>query len=175
MSTTQDRIAALEIALNNEQREGEFYRKQAERSKNPLGKKMFKTLADDEAEHYNRILELHKKLKGQGKWPETVPLNVKGTEVKDVLKKVVESVDTSAKADINDMEAVKMAIDFETKGEAFYKKLKEGVTSQQEKEFYGMLESIEREHRLSLEDTLEYFKDPESWFQRMEKTRLDGA
>jgi len=44
-----------------------------------------------------------------------------------------------------------------------------------EKSFYGLLETIEREHRLSLEDTYEYFKDPEGWFQRMEKHGLDGA
>jgi len=175
MSTAQERIQALEIALNNEKREGEFYRKNAERTSDPLGKKMFQTLAEDEAEHYARILELHHKLTEQGKWPETVPLNVKGTEVKDVLKSVVEAVDTSAKSAVDDMEAVKIAIEFETKGEAFYKKLKEGVSDPHEKSFYGMPESIEREHRLSLEDTYEYFKDPEGWFQRMEKPHLDGA
>jgi hypothetical protein len=41
--------------------------------------------------------------------------------------------------------------------------------------FYGLLETIEREHRLSLQDTYEYFKDPEGWFERMEKPGLDGA
>ena len=92
-----------------------------------------------------------------------------------MLKKVVEGVDTSNQADTDDMEAVKIAIDFETKGEAFYKQLKEGVDDPLEKEFYGMLESIEREHRLSLEDTYEFFKDPEGWYQRMEKPHLDGA
>ena len=173
--TTQKRIEALQVALTNEKREGEFYRKQAERTQNPLGKKMFQTLSDDEAEHYARIQELHKKLSKDGKWPDSLPLTVKGTEAGDVLKKVVEGVDTSSQADTDDMEAVKIAIDFETKGEAFYKQLKEGVDDPLEKEFYGMLESIEREHRLSLEDTYEFFKDPEGWYQRMEKPHLDGA
>jgi len=73
------------------------------------------------------------------------------------------------------MEAVKIAIEFETKGELFYKNLRQSVEDSQEKEFYGMLESIEREHRLSLEDTYEFFKDPEGWYHRMEKPHLDGA
>ena len=176
MSTgTEARIEALEIALTNEKREGEFYRKHAERTKDPLGKKMFNTLADDENEHYNRILELHKKLSDEGKWPETVPLKVKDTEVKDVLKSVVEGVDTSAEANTDDLEAVKIAIEFEAKGEAFYKNLRESVEDPQEQMFYGLLETIEREHRLSLQDTYEYFKDPEGWFERMEKPGLDGA
>lgn len=172
---TQERIQALEIALTNEKREAEFYRKQAERSQNSLGRKMFLTLANDEAEHYQRILELHKKLSSEGQWPESLPLKVNDTEVKDVLKSVVEAIDTSAETDTNDMEAVKIAIEFETKGELFYKNLRQSVEDSQEKEFYGMLESIEREHRLSLEDTYEYFKDPEGWYQRMEKPHLDGA
>ena len=172
---TQKRIEALEVALTNEKRESEFYLKHAQRTSNPLGKRMFETLSKDETEHYQRILELHKKLKAGGKWPETLPLKVKDTDAGDVLKKVVEGVDTSNAADTDDMEAVKIAIAFETKGEAFYKQLAENVEDPLEKAFYGMLESIEREHRLSLEDTYEYFKDPEGWYQRMEKPHLDGA
>jgi len=172
---TGERIEALQVALNNEKREGEFYRRHAERTRDPLGRKMFNTLADDENEHYQRILELHKKLSSEGKWPETLPLKVKDTEVKDVLKSVVEDVATSAEADTDDMEAVKIAIAFEGKGEAFYKNLRKSVEDPQEKTFYGLLESIEREHRLSLEETYEYFKDPEGWFERMEKPHLDGA
>jgi rubrerythrin len=172
---TESRIQALEVALTNEQRESEFYLKHAQRTRNPLGKKMFETLSNDEAEHYARIQELHKKLSEDGKWPESVPLQVKGTEAGDVLKKVVEGVDTMAAADTDDMEAVKIAIEFETKGEAFYKKLRESVDDPLEKQFYGMLETIEREHRLSLEDTYDFFKDPEGWYQRMEKPHLDGA
>jgi len=172
---TTERIKALEVALNNESNERDFYLRNAERTNDPMGKSMFETLAKDEDEHYNRILKLHEKLEKGGKWPETLPLEVKGTVIKDVLKKVVESVDTSTKADTDDVEAVKLAIEFETKGEAFYKNLKETVENTREKEFYGFLESIEREHRLSLEDTLEYFEDPVGWFERMEKPGLDGA
>jgi len=91
---TKERIEALEVALTNEKREAEFYRIQAERSQNPLGRKMFLTLAKDEAEHYQRILELHKKLNSEGQWPESLPLKVNDTEVKDVLKSVVEAIDT---------------------------------------------------------------------------------
>ena len=172
---TKDRIQALEVALTNEKREGEFYQKQAERTQDPLGRKMFQTLANDEAEHYQRILELHEKLTSEGQWPETLPLTVNDTEIKDVLKSVVEAIDTSSQSDTSDMEAVKIAIEFETNGELFYKNLKDSVEDSQEKAFYGMLESIEREHRLSLEDTYEYFKDPEGWFQQMEKPGMDGA
>jgi rubrerythrin len=172
---TQERIKALETALNNERREKEFYLKHAARTKNSLGKAMFETIAADEDEHYSRLLELHKTLEKEGKWPETIPLKVKNTVVKDVLKKVVEDVNSEKSSDENDMEAVQIAIDFETKGEAFYKKLGESATNSQEKEFFGLLASMEREHRLSLEDTYEFFKDPEGWYRLHEGHTLDGA
>jgi rubrerythrin len=174
-SKTEERIKALEIALNNESRERDFYLKHAERTRNSLGKSMFASIASDEDEHYNRILNLHKRLIQEGKWPETVPIQVKGTEVKNVLKKFVASVDTSSKSDTGDVEAVKIAIDFETKGEKFYGDLAKNVDNPMEKKFYDFLASIEREHRLSLQDTLEYFEDPAGWFRVKERHHIDGA
>jgi rubrerythrin len=72
------------------------------------------------------------------------------------------------------MEAVKIAIDFETKGEKFYGDLAKSVENPMEKNFYEFLASIEREHRLSLQDTLEYFEDPAGWFRIKEKLHVDG-
>jgi rubrerythrin len=173
-SNTQERIKALEIALNNEARERDFYLKHSKRTTHNLGKMMFATIASDEDEHYKRILGLHKRLIREGKWPETVPIEVKGTEVKKVIQKVVDAVNATAQADRNDVEAVKIAIDFETQGEKFYGDLAKSVENPMEKNFYEFLASIEREHRLSLQDTLEYFEDPAGWFRIKEKLHVDG-
>ena len=172
---TEERLQALEVALNNESRERDFYLKHAERTSNSFGKTMFQSIASDEDEHYQRLLELHGKLREKGKWPETIPLEVRGTDMKHILKKLVDSIDTSDKADMDDLEAVQIAIDFETKGEKFYTDLRDSVDNPVEKEFYGVLAAMEREHRLSLEDTLEYFKDPEGWYRMKEKQHLDGG
>jgi len=100
---------------------------------------------------------------------------VKGTEVKAIIQKLADSVDTSSKADLDDMQAVQIAIDFETKGEIFYSNLGKSVEDPVEKKFYELLASIEREHRLSLEDTYEYFKDPVGWYRIKERHHIDGA
>jgi len=172
---TEERIQALEVALNNESRERDFYLKNKERTKNPHGQSMFASIASDEDEHYHRILELHKRLQKDGKWPETVPIQVKGTEVKAIIRKLIDSVDTSSKADMDDLEAVKMAIDFESKGEKYYGDLAQSAADPVEKSFYELLSSIEREHRLSLQDTFEYFQDPPGWHRIKEKHHIDGA
>lgn len=171
----KDRLNALEVALNNETREREFYLKNAKRTENALGKKMFQQIGDDELEHYERLKQLHQKWAKQEKWPETVPLKVKDTIVKDILLEFVKKVDKTAKGDSNDLEAVRTAIDFEAKGAKFYAELRDAVTNPAEKQFFDLLSKMENEHYLSLKDTEEYFIDPASWYRTKEHHTLDGA
>ncbi len=170
----KDRLNALEVALNNEMRERDFYLKHARRTKNPLGKKMFEQIADDELEHYERLKELHKKWSKEERWPETVPLKVKETVVKDILVDFVKKVDENAKGDPDDLEAIRTAIDFEAKGTKYYGELRDQLTNPKEKEFFDLLSRIENEHYLSLKDTEEYLTDPASWYRKMEHHTLDG-
>lgn len=55
----KDRLNALEIALENETKEREFYLANAERTANPLGKAMFESIAAEELDHYERLKKLH--------------------------------------------------------------------------------------------------------------------
>jgi rubrerythrin len=171
----EERIKALEVALNNESREKDFYLQHAARTTNPLGKLMFQTLANDEVEHYQRILKLHEALKEEGKWPDTLPLTVKGTEIRSILLKTIASVEALPAESRDDVNAIKIAVDFESRGVSFYEKLRENVDEPLEKAFYGMLASIEREHFLSLQDALEYFQDPAGWYRTKEKPHVDGG
>jgi len=170
----KERLNALEVALNNEKREREFYLKNAKRSKNPLGKAMFQRIGDDELEHYERLKQLHEKWAKQEKWPGTVPLKVKDTIVKDILVDFLKKVDKTAKSDADDLQAVQTAIDFEAKGAKYYAQLREDVSDPKEKQFFDLLSRIENEHYLSLKDTEEYLTDPTSWYRKMEHHTLDG-
>jgi rubrerythrin len=171
----KENLNALEVALNNEMREREFYLKNAERTKNSIGKAMFNQIADEELEHYERLKELHEKWEKEEKWPETVPLKVKDTIVKDVLRESVKNVDTMPERDDDDLKAIQTAIDFESKGASRYAKLRDDVSDPKEKEFFNLLAKIEHEHYLSLKDTEEYLTDPSSWYTKTEHHGLDGA
>jgi len=174
-STAEERIKALEIALTNEMRERDFYLKHRDRTTNPLGKSMFQNIAKDEEEHYQRIIALHAMLKEKGKWPDSIPLVVKGNNVKATLLKMLNEAKSLPLADDDDIKAISIAIDFEKKGVAFYENLKNSVEEQQEKAFYSTLIAIEREHLLSLQDSYEFFRDPEGWYRTKEKHHLDVA
>ena len=112
----KERLNALEVALNNEMKEREFYLKNAERTKNALGKDMFKRIGDDELEHYERLKQLKVEWEKKGIWPETLPLTVNETGIKEILMKFLQKVDLTATSDDDDLQAVRTAIDFEEKG-----------------------------------------------------------
>jgi len=172
---TKERLNALEVALNNEMKEREFYLKNAERTKNALGKAMFKQISDDELEHYERLKQLKIEWEKKGIWPETLPLIVKETDIKEILTKFLQKVDQTAASDDDDLQAIRTAIDFEQKGAEFYRRLRDAVTDKKEKDFFDLLATIEYEHYLSLKDVEEYFLSPADWYRAHEHHSLDGA
>jgi rubrerythrin len=171
----KERLNALEIALNNEIREREFYLKNAERTKNEVGKRMFLHIADEELKHYERLNQLHSKWEKNEMWPETVPLKVRNTIVKDVLKNAIGELERKPEKEDDDLKAVRIAIDFEEKGSLHYAKLRDEVSDPKEKDFFDLLARIEHEHFLSLKDTEEYLTNPASWYTKTEHPILDGA
>jgi rubrerythrin len=169
------RMNALKFALENEQKEREFYLANARRTKNLAGKNMFKQIADEEKEHYEILMKLHDKWEEKKKWPETVPLKVRKSLVGSILKSMSEKKSARFKGNEDDLKAVRTAIDFEARGMALYTKLEEGSTDPREKEFFNLIASVERQHFLSLCDTELFLTDPATWYQNVEKPMLDGA
>jgi len=171
----KERVNALQVALNNEMKEHEFYLKNAERTKNPVGKAMFLQIGGEELEHYERLKQLHENWEKDKKWPATVPLKVKDTPVKNVLKNAAQKAPKTVKGDADDLKAVRIAIEFEGKGAENYAKLRDEASEPQEKAFFNLLANIEHEHYVSLKETEEYLIDPVSWFRIKERSHVDGA
>jgi len=173
----EERLNALEIALNNEMNEHKFYVANAERTANPVGRAMFTQIAGEELEHYERLKQISASWKQDKKWPDTVPLKVRDTAVKAIFFTAVKA--TGGKPDAagnqDDLQAIRTAIDFEAKGAAFYARLRDQSTDPKEKAFFGLLSTIEHEHFASLKDTEEFFIHPAAWFQKAERSGLDGA
>lgn len=171
----KNRLDALEVALTNEMREREFYLKNAERTQNSAGKAMFQQIAAEELEHYERLKQLHENWSKNQKWPETVPLKVKETNVSTILKEMVKKASRIPKGDADDLKAIRTAIDFEANGAVFYAGLRNDCTDPKEKAFFNLLADIEHEHFVSLKDAEELLTDPVSWYRKKESTGLDGA
>jgi rubrerythrin len=172
---TNERLDALEVALKNELQEREFYLKNAERTANPLGRAMFLQIADDELEHYERLKLLREQWVQRKQWPESLPLTVKETRVKDVLQNILNQSEKIPAGDTDDLSALNAAIDFEAKGVAHYSNLRDNVADPKQKHFFDLLAEIEREHYQSLRDSQEFLTDPASWYRTRERHGLDGG
>jgi rubrerythrin len=170
-----DRMSSIELALKNEKTEMEFYRNEANRSRNPLAKAMFESLSKDEQEHMTRIQGLHQKLLSDGSWPEDVPIDVNDTNVPKILSELVGQVGSSDDHDNDDEKALERAIEFEAKGARFYAELADACENPAEKRFFLFLSRIEKEHHLSITDSLAYLRDPDGWMMQREGAGLDGA
>lgn len=171
----EERMSALEIALKNELMEHKFYMNNAARTANPVGRAMFEQIAAEELEHHERLKQLAGEWQKNGKWPETVPLKVKDTAVRAVFGKAAQAATKAAAGDSDDLAAVRTAIEFEAKGAMFYAELRDKSADPKEKAFFGLLSDIEHEHHVSLKNTEEYFVDPGAWYQKAERTGLNGA
>ena len=170
-----DRMASIELAINNEKEEMAFYNGEAERSKNPVAKALFKTLAAEEEEHMSRISALHKKLVGEGAWPEDVPIEVSGSNVKSALSDFRRDLASTQEHDNDDIAALQKSIESEKGAAELYSNIAKASENPQEVTFFKFLSEIEREHMLSLQDSLVYLQDPQSWLEADGRQGLDGA
>ena len=168
-----DRIPSIELAMKNEKSEMEYYQRQADRSTNEVVKKLFETLAGDEREHMHRIRHLHEKLTAEGAWPADLPIKVDGTNIRVVLDNLPRNRHFSVQHDAADLDAIRTAVEFEENGIKFYSDLAQACTNAQERAFFEFLAEMEREHFLSIKDSIFFLEDPEGWFETKERVLLD--
>ncbi len=169
------KINALELALTNELNEREFYLRHAERTRNELGRTMFRQLADDETEHYARLKKLRESWSQKGAWPETVDAGLKQASIRQTMQDLIAKTSSTQETDRDDLEALKVASAFEAKGMEAYGAIARDMTDAREKAFFELLASMEREHYLAVKDVEEYLLDPQAWHARRERHGLDGA
>jgi len=80
--------------------------------------------------------------------------------VRKVLDEMIGKSGSSEAHDDDDRKALTKAIEFEARGAKFYMKIARLCVGRPEKSFFEFLSRIEREHQLSLADTLAYLNDP---------------
>ena len=156
-------IDIISLAMSIEAQALDLYQRAADRSNNPNSRQALQQIADEELGHFEKLKELHEKWQAEGKWPETIPVEVKGTRVKDVFKDTLQKIDQVVQTDEDELGAIRKAMDFEAKGASYYRKLRDEATDPKVKGFFGLLASIEHQHYSSLKETEKYLMNPVSW------------
>lgn len=167
-------LHAITVALENEARERDFYLAQSAKTSNPIGRKMFQQIAADEDGHYQRLLSIHEELFREGVWPESVATAIGSSDIGKTFRRLADQADTTSVASRDDIAALNIAIEFETKGHGFYIKLSLEAATAPEKMFFKILANLEWEHLLTLKDAVLFYENPSDWLARTEKPQLEG-
>ena len=162
---------ALHVAIQTETDGMEFYGKAAAACENPLGKRMFESLVQDERNH---LAWLHDVAKGVSPKDDCVPGEVFKGQVKTIFKEVTDDVKKRIEAGPDDIEAVKIAMEMEQKAYRFYVDAAGKATGDAEKKLYQKLAVEENAHWLMLEDAHLYLTAPEIWDIKNNPPLLEG-
>jgi len=176
MVTEQDKtLEGLQIAIQMEIDGKEHYLKASEESDNELGRKLLQSLSAEEDIHRQKFEEIYEAVRSKKAWPTTDFEPDGGKRLRTIFARASEEIGTSVKVVNTEFDAIKIAMDMETKTYDFYKSQSKEATYDAERDFYEALATEEREHHLILLDYYEYLKDPAGWFVTKEHPSLDGG
>ncbi|MFC1903971.1 ferritin family protein [Chloroflexota bacterium] len=176
MITEQDKtLKGLQAAIRMEIDGKQFYLKASRESSNEMGKKLLKSLADEEDIHRRKFEEIYEAIRTKKAWPKTDFQPDRGRGLRTIFVKASEEIGANIKPMATELDAVQMAMDMENKTYDFYKTQGKNAAHDTERDFYEALSSQEKEHHLVLLDYYEYLKDPAAWFVNKERPILDGG
>jgi rubrerythrin len=171
----EDRLKALEIAMEREMDAKAFYLDASEKITNAYAQDMFKSFAKEEEKHLEKVKGMYKKLKAAKTWPKLITSIGDVVKTKAVFPKELTELKMAEKDLEVSLELLKLGIAREERSMKFYHELAEQAIDPFEKRFFIALEHEERGHYLTLWDFREYLEDPEGWYSMKEGFRLDGG
>lgn len=174
VSHEQEKIlSALQTSIRMETDGKAFYLKASTDSTNDAGKKLLSQLAVEEDAHRQLFEQIYETYRKANSWPD---VELKASPRPSTLFSPAGAKSAKpAPAKSNEIEAVKIALEMESKSYDFYEAQLKTAGFDSEKRFYKALAAQERGHHLVLLDYLEFLQNPSSYFIKMEHHSLDGA
>ncbi|MCX8030079.1 MAG: ferritin family protein [Thermodesulfovibrionales bacterium] len=159
---------SIEIAVRMETDAIKFYTEAADKTSNPVGKKMFLTIVEDEKRHLKYLDAILKDL----------DIHIADVNPIENVKTVFESMKSSMMKRVvatnDEMEAFKIAMDMEKEGIEFYKNLLSDSKIDKEKELFERLIAEEEKHYAIFSNTYNYLADTGNWFLWQERGIVEG-
>jgi len=160
---------AIKIAFKMEKDAIEFYGEASRKTNYPAGKKMFETVILDEKRHLEFISRL---LKGLDFQPEdTHPMENIRTVFEEMKDQMMEKIEATQ----DELEVISVAMQMETEGISFYRKLFDEAEKEKEKILFSKLAEEEEQHYKIFANTYNFLKDTGNWFMWEEHSIVDGG
>ena len=159
---------AIDTAVKMEIDAMKFYHEAAQKTIHPFAKRMFQGFVRDEDRHLKMLRDI---LSGMDL--KIISLHPKA-EIRTAFSDLKEQMMERISASTDEIEAVQVALDFETKGFEFYKKAAAEAADEREKALFSALAGEEQEHYSILQNTYSFLKDTGDWFMWQEQGILEG-
>lgn len=167
MALAEPLCGILNMGIQKEQAARQFYLRAAENTRQPLGRKMFKRLADEESKHERLLADWA--AKGACPADATFP-----PPDLSMLKRRKARADQAVKADTGDLEAIELGRDMERKAIQFYADAAAKAPDPPSKGLLMGLKGEEDKHLALLTDLYEYMRNPNLWSVRDERAHFDA-
>ena len=159
---------AIEMALKLEQEAVEFYTQCAGKTNNPVGKKMFLSIAEDEKYHIACAMNVQQ---GKAFTPaESPPIE----EMKKIFDQHKEEMLRQVASTADELDAFRVAMKMEEESITFYRKAAVQAANPEERAFFDCLIKDEEEHFRIFQDTLSFLEDPANWSMWEQKGIVEG-
>jgi len=155
-------VERLEMAMQVEMGRREFYLKAAERTKDEMGKSMWKSLARDEALHLEYLTKQRRSLVEEGQWASFGMEGLKLLVELDIPLVFPEPAET-IEADTDEVKALETAIEIEGKARELYEDLAEKTAHPRGKALFEALARWEEEHGRVLQAEYDCLTDTGCW------------
>ncbi|MGP8080398.1 MAG: ferritin family protein [Dehalococcoidales bacterium] len=175
MTTGQEKTTqALKYCIQMEIDGKEFYLKACRESSNELGKKLLKSLAQQEDFHRRKFEQIFEDIRKSRSWPVVNFKPDAGQVLKTIFAEAASGTASQTKAADTELEAVEKAMQMEDRSYDLYHQRYGEAAKGVERDFYETIAAEERGHKLILLDYYEYLKDPAAWYVKAEHHSLDG-
>jgi len=154
MDSIRKAIAALKVAIQTERDGYQFYQEAASRTRDPGGKELFTTLANDEIVHERILKERLETLESEGGWEavaeQQLPPSSLPAEGIPIFSR--ERVQQNVGEYTYELSALRMAYLIEKDAVAFYTRAAEETDDPAGKAMFEQLVGMERTHQRVLEE-----------------------
>jgi rubrerythrin len=162
-------VNAIEIAIRMETDAIDFYTAASEKTTNPVGKKMFMSIKEDEKRHLQALSQIFKEV--GIKMDDVSPMR----NMKTIFESMKNAMMQRVQATPDELESFKIAIQMEKEGIEFYKKAEAGAQTEKEKALFERLIKEEQQHHDIFANTYFFLSDTGSWFMWEEHSIVDGG
>ncbi len=169
-------LSVLREAVRNEVDGKAMYQQAAERTQVELGRDMFRSFAEEEEQHIHVLQAQYAELSGSGEWLDVEAARKQPRDPSLVLfPQEAREVEELLPEGTSDLEALKLAMDFEQRAVRMYEKAAADSSNPTAQSFYRQLAEWEGTHYRILDNSYDYLAHKGEWyFQEVEMPMYEG-